>query len=48
MEVLLNLYRVEPLVCKEYMLKRPVIIPFHRGGRRLHIGFRVNIFIILI
>ncbi|XP_050938602.1 phospholipase SGR2 isoform X2 [Cucumis melo] len=33
-------YRVEPLVCKEYMLKRPVIIPFHRGGRRLHIGFR--------
>ncbi|XP_022152435.1 phospholipase SGR2 isoform X2 [Momordica charantia] len=33
-------YRIEPLVCKEYMLKRPVIIPFHRGGRRLHIGFR--------
>lgn len=33
-------YRVEPLVCKEYMLERPVIIPFHRGGRRLHIGFR--------
>ncbi|XP_023549998.1 phospholipase SGR2-like isoform X3 [Cucurbita pepo subsp. pepo] len=40
MEALLDLYRIEPLVCKEYMLKRPVIIPFHRGGRRLHIGFR--------
>ncbi|KDP45614.1 hypothetical protein JCGZ_17221 [Jatropha curcas] len=33
-------YRVEPLVCKEYMTKRPVIIPYHRGGKRLHIGFQ--------
>ncbi|KAJ9167294.1 hypothetical protein P3X46_021958 [Hevea brasiliensis] len=32
-------YRVEPLVCKEYITKRPVIIPYHRGGKRLHIGF---------
>ncbi|XP_058090061.1 phospholipase SGR2 isoform X3 [Magnolia sinica] len=33
-------YRVEPLVCKEYISKRPVIIPYHRGGKRLHIGFQ--------
>lgn len=33
-------YRVEPLVCKEYTDKRPVIIPYHRGGKRLHIGFQ--------
>ncbi|KAL5776199.1 hypothetical protein ACOSP7_009125 [Xanthoceras sorbifolium] len=33
-------YRIEPLVCKEYLNKRPVIIPYHRGGRRLHIGFQ--------
>ncbi|KAJ8759326.1 hypothetical protein K2173_006846 [Erythroxylum novogranatense] len=33
-------YRVEPLVCKEYIDKRPVIVPYHRGGRRLHIGFQ--------
>ncbi|KAG0486319.1 hypothetical protein HPP92_008414 [Vanilla planifolia] len=33
-------YRVEPLICKDYINKRPVIIPYHRGGRRLHIGFR--------
>ncbi|KAF9608531.1 hypothetical protein IFM89_009897 [Coptis chinensis] len=33
-------YRVEPLVCKEYINKRPVIIPYHRGGKRLHIGFQ--------
>ncbi|GLT32961.1 hypothetical protein SLA2020_075880 [Shorea laevis] len=33
-------YRVEPLVCKEYIEKRPVIIPYHKGGRRLHIGFQ--------
>ncbi|KAJ4843910.1 hypothetical protein Tsubulata_034436 [Turnera subulata] len=33
-------YRIEPLVCKEYVSKRPVIIPYHRGGRRLHIGFQ--------
>ncbi|WCJ19112.1 Phospholipase SGR2 [Euphorbia peplus] len=33
-------YRVEPLVCKEYLNKRPVIIPYHRGGKRLHISFQ--------
>ncbi|WOH02443.1 hypothetical protein DCAR_0521832 [Daucus carota subsp. sativus] len=33
-------YRIEPLVCKEYINRRPVIIPYHRGGKRLHIGFR--------
>ncbi|OVA08145.1 DDHD [Macleaya cordata] len=33
-------YRVEPLVCKEYISKRPVMIPYHRGGKRLHIGFQ--------
>ncbi|KAJ4964881.1 hypothetical protein NE237_016730 [Protea cynaroides] len=33
-------YRVEPLVCKEYISKRPVIIPYHKGGKRLHIGFQ--------
>nr|XP_009625727.1 phospholipase SGR2 isoform X1 [Nicotiana tomentosiformis]XP_009625729.1 phospholipase SGR2 isoform X1 [Nicotiana tomentosiformis]XP_018633305.1 phospholipase SGR2 isoform X1 [Nicotiana tomentosiformis]XP_033517288.1 phospholipase SGR2 isoform X1 [Nicotiana tomentosiformis]XP_033517289.1 phospholipase SGR2 isoform X1 [Nicotiana tomentosiformis] len=33
-------YRLEPLVCKEYLNKRPVIIPYHRGGKRLHIGFQ--------
>ncbi|XP_031272150.1 phospholipase SGR2-like [Pistacia vera] len=30
-------YRVEPLVCKEFLTVRPVIIPYHRGGKRLHI-----------
>ncbi|KAM7266453.1 hypothetical protein ACFE04_004350 [Oxalis oulophora] len=34
-------YRVEPLVCKDYLDKRPVIIPYHKGGRRLHIGLQV-------
>ncbi|XP_057994716.1 phospholipase SGR2 isoform X2 [Hevea brasiliensis] len=33
-------YRVEPLVCKEYIIKRPVSIPYHKGGKRLHIGFQ--------
>ncbi|KAF3446704.1 hypothetical protein FNV43_RR11884 [Rhamnella rubrinervis] len=33
-------YRIEPLVCKECINKRPVIIPYHRGGKRLHIGFQ--------
>ncbi|XP_043719864.1 phospholipase SGR2 isoform X2 [Telopea speciosissima] len=33
-------YRVEPLVCKENIAKRPVIIPYHKGGKRLHIGFQ--------
>ncbi|KAI5057564.1 hypothetical protein GOP47_0027579, partial [Adiantum capillus-veneris] len=31
-------YRIEPLVCKEYMHNQPVFLPYHRGGRRLHIG----------
>ncbi|KAI3754275.1 hypothetical protein L1987_54055 [Smallanthus sonchifolius] len=33
-------YRVEPLVCKEYIDTRPVIIPYHRGGKRLHVGYQ--------
>ncbi|CAN1196207.1 Phospholipase SGR2 [Linum perenne] len=33
-------YRIEPLVCKEFIDRRPVIIPYHRGGKRLHIGFQ--------
>ncbi|KAL8142744.1 hypothetical protein V2J09_015776 [Rumex salicifolius] len=33
-------YRVEPLICKEYNGKRPVIVPYHRGGKRLHIGLQ--------
>ncbi|XP_010460975.1 PREDICTED: phospholipase SGR2 [Camelina sativa] len=33
-------YRLEPLVCKEYLPKRPVIIPYHRGGKRLHVGLQ--------
>uniref|UniRef100_A0A803M2A9 DDHD domain-containing protein n=1 Tax=Chenopodium quinoa TaxID=63459 RepID=A0A803M2A9_CHEQI len=33
-------YRIEPLVCKEYISKRPVIIPYHKGGKRLHIGLQ--------
>ncbi|PON57072.1 Alpha/Beta hydrolase [Parasponia andersonii] len=33
-------YRIEPLVCKEYISKRPVIIPYHKGGKRLYIGFQ--------
>ncbi|KAF3945931.1 hypothetical protein CMV_027746 [Castanea mollissima] len=32
--------KIEPLVCKEYTNKRPVLIPYHKGGRRLHIGFQ--------
>eukprot|EP00252_Welwitschia_mirabilis_P007394 TRINITY_DN18701_c0_g1_i1.p1 TRINITY_DN18701_c0_g1~~TRINITY_DN18701_c0_g1_i1.p1 ORF type:complete len:732 (-),score=164.64 TRINITY_DN18701_c0_g1_i1:319-2220(-) len=33
-------YRLEPLVCKEYVNKRPVYIPYHKGGKRLHIGIQ--------
>ncbi|GMH17457.1 hypothetical protein Nepgr_019298 [Nepenthes gracilis] len=33
-------YRIEPLICKEYVSKRPVIVPYHKGGKRLHIGFQ--------
>ncbi|XP_031248843.1 phospholipase SGR2-like [Pistacia vera] len=35
-----NATRVEPLVCKEFLTVHPVIIPYHRGGKRLHIGFQ--------
>lgn len=31
-------YRIEPLVCEDYVNKRPVIIPYHRGGKRIHVG----------
>ncbi|XP_062192123.1 phospholipase SGR2-like [Phragmites australis] len=31
-------YRVEPLVCEDYINKRPVIVPYHRGGKRIHVG----------
>lgn len=33
-------YRLEPLVCKEDVHKRPVFIPYHKGGKRLHIGMQ--------
>ncbi|XP_057864331.2 phospholipase SGR2 isoform X3 [Cryptomeria japonica] len=33
-------YRVEPLVCKNYVDKQPVFIPYHKGGKRLHIGIQ--------
>ncbi|CAM8911658.1 unnamed protein product [Rhodiola kirilowii] len=33
-------YRLEPLVCKEYSNLRPVLIPYHKGGKRLHIGLQ--------
>lgn len=29
-------------MCKEYLDRRPVIIPYHKGGKRLHIGFQVE------
>jgi hypothetical protein len=36
------LYRVEPLVCEDYLKKRPVIVPYHRGGKRIHVGVQVG------
>ncbi|CAA2985724.1 phospholipase SGR2 isoform X1 [Olea europaea subsp. europaea] len=33
-------YRIEPLICKEFVHKRPVIIPYHRGGKRLYVGYQ--------
>jgi hypothetical protein len=36
------LYRVEPLVCEDYQKKRPVIVPYHRGGKRIHVGVQVG------
>jgi hypothetical protein len=36
------LYRIEPLVCEDYINKRPVIVPYHRGGKRIHVGVQVS------
>ncbi|WVZ25737.1 hypothetical protein V8G54_004281 [Vigna mungo] len=36
----MNMTKIEPLVGKEYISQRPVLIPYHRGGKRLHIGFQ--------
>ncbi|KAI3450171.1 hypothetical protein Pfo_006836 [Paulownia fortunei] len=33
-------YRIEPLICKEFMHKLPVTIPYHRGGKRLYVVFQ--------
>lgn len=33
-------YRLEPLVCKEYVDHKPVFIPYHKGGKRIHIGLQ--------
>ncbi|XP_051143262.1 phospholipase SGR2 [Andrographis paniculata] len=33
-------YRVEPLICKETVQNRPVIVPYHRGGKRLYVEFQ--------
>ncbi|XP_071900775.1 cyclin-B2-5-like isoform X2 [Coffea arabica] len=35
-----EMLRIEPLVCKEYVDKRPVIIPYHRGEKRLYVRFQ--------
>uniref|UniRef100_A0A0E0AIL2 DDHD domain-containing protein n=1 Tax=Oryza glumipatula TaxID=40148 RepID=A0A0E0AIL2_9ORYZ len=29
---------IEPLVCEYYISKCPVIVPYHRGGKRIHVG----------
>lgn len=42
------LNRVEPLICKEYDNRRPVIIPYHRGGKRLYVGYQVSLSIFLL
>jgi hypothetical protein len=36
------LYRIEPLVCEYYISKCPVIVPYHRGGKRIHVGVQVS------
>ncbi|KAF3950278.1 hypothetical protein CMV_023941 [Castanea mollissima] len=36
----LILWHTEPLICKEYTNKRSVLITYHKGGRRFHIGFQ--------
>ncbi|KAL8531348.1 hypothetical protein ACS0TY_008101 [Phlomoides rotata] len=33
-------YRLEPLLCKEFIQKPPIIIPYHRGGKRLYVVFK--------
>eukprot|EP01018_Ginkgo_biloba_P026014 Gb_31531 [translate_table: standard] len=33
-------YKLESLVCKEHVDKRPIFIPYHKGGKRLHIGMQ--------
>lgn len=33
-------YRLEPLVCKEFVDQKPVFIPYHKGGKRIHIGLQ--------
>lgn len=40
--------RLEPLVCKEFIQKPPVIIPYHRGGKRLYVVFKVRALLSLI
>uniref|UniRef100_A0A0D3GPX0 Leucine-rich repeat-containing N-terminal plant-type domain-containing protein n=1 Tax=Oryza barthii TaxID=65489 RepID=A0A0D3GPX0_9ORYZ len=32
------IYLIEPLVCEYYISKCPVIVPYHRGGKRIHVG----------
>jgi hypothetical protein len=43
-KISLNFNRIEPLVCEDYIGNRPVLIPYHKGGKRLHIGFQVELF----
>ncbi|XP_024522407.1 phospholipase SGR2 [Selaginella moellendorffii] len=33
-------YRVEPLISKDFVDKKPEFIPYHKGGKRLHIGMQ--------
>ena len=43
-------YRIEPLVCEDYISKCPVIVPYHRGGKRIHVGvqeFTISLKILL-
>lgn len=36
-------YRLEPLICKEDVRKRPVFIPYHKGGKDCILGFRNSV-----
>lgn len=40
--------RLEPLICKEFIGIPPVIIPYHRGGKRLYVVYKVRALISLI